>query len=59
MDGQPQPKARGLRLLVAHLQSLDPDQPTARRRLAAALGPRLAHQLVFALASRERGRRAA
>jgi hypothetical protein len=59
MDGQPQPNERGPRLLVAHLRSLDPDRATARERLEAALGPQLAHRLVFALASRQGSRRAA
>jgi hypothetical protein len=50
---------RGPRLLAAHLQSLDPATPTAQERLEAALGPQLAHKLLFALAPRQHGRRAA
>ncbi len=58
MDGQPQPRERGPRLLSAHLRSLDPTAATARERLEAALGPQLARKLVFALAGHG-GRRAA
>jgi hypothetical protein len=43
------PRRRGLPLLVAHCASLDPDTPTARDRLEAAVGAELAHKLVFAL----------
>ncbi len=54
------PHKRGLALLAAHCASLDPDSPTARERLADALGPALAEKLVFALSSgtqsRERSR---
>jgi hypothetical protein len=51
---------RGLDLLLAHVRSLDPDAPTARERLDAALGPELARKLVFALsAGAPRERRAA
>jgi hypothetical protein len=51
---------RGLELLLVHVQSLDPDAPTARERLDAALGPELARKLVFALsAGAPRERRAA
>ena len=59
MNGQPQPRERGPRLLAAHLRSLDPDAVTARQRLEEALGPQLAHKLLFALTSGQGGRRAA
>jgi hypothetical protein len=59
MHEQPQPKTRGLRLLAAHLRSLDPAMPTPRERLERALGAQLAHKLLFALAPGQRGRRAA
>jgi hypothetical protein len=59
MHEQPQPKTRGLRLLAAHLRSLDPDAPSPRERLEQALGPQLAHTLLFALAPGARSRRAA
>lgn len=42
---------RGIELLVAHCASLDPDAPTARERLEAAIGPELARTLVSALAA--------
>ena len=46
--------------IAAHCRSLDPEEPTARARLDAALGPELAAKLVFALAGgRARVRRAA
>ena len=41
---------RGARLLVAHLESLDPEAVQARERLDASLGDELARKLVFALA---------
>lgn len=44
------PHRRGLSLLAAHCVSLDPDALTARQRLDAAIGPELAHKLMFALA---------
>jgi hypothetical protein len=47
----PAPSRRGLGLLVAHCASLDPDTPSARERLDAAVGPELAQKLVFALSS--------
>lgn len=50
---------RGARLLVAHLQSLDPRAVQARERLDVQLGSELAHKLVFALAARPPDRRAA
>lgn len=59
MDGQPQPTERGLRLLAAHLRSLDPETPTAQERVEALLGPQLSHTLLFALVSGHGDRRAA
>src|SRR3954451_20623346 len=50
---------RGERLLVAHLESLDPQAVQARERLEELLGHKLAHKLVFALAPRGSDRRAA
>jgi hypothetical protein len=50
---------RGARLLVAHLQSLDPKAVPARERLDEQLGDKLARKLVFALAPHGSGRRAA
>ncbi|HEX7582194.1 MAG TPA: hypothetical protein VF321_03830 [Gaiellaceae bacterium] len=55
------PGRRGTELLVAHCASLDPPSldpraPTASERLAAALGPELAHKLVFALSTKSPGR---
>ena len=50
---------RGERLLVAHLESLDPQAVPARERLEARLGHKLAHKLVFALAPHGSDRRAA
>jgi hypothetical protein len=50
---------RGERLLVAHLESLDPQAVQARERLEERLGHKLAHKLVFALAPRGSDRRAA
>jgi hypothetical protein len=49
----------GMRLLAAHLDSLDPEVSQARERLDAALGAELARKLVFALAARNPARRAA
>ena len=46
-----EPTDRGMSLLVAHCASFDPDAPTARDRLDAALGPELARKLVSALAA--------
>jgi hypothetical protein len=40
---------RGIELLASHCQSLDPDAPSARERLAAAIGVELANKLVSAL----------
>jgi hypothetical protein len=50
---------RGARLLVAHLESLDPQAVQARERLEERLGNELARMLVFALAPHGSGRRAA
>ncbi len=50
---------RGARLLVAHLQSLDPKAVSARERLSLQLGDELARKLVFALAPHGSDRRAA
>ena len=50
---------RGARLLVAHLESLDPHAIPARERLEIRLGRELARKLVFALAPHRPGRRAA
>jgi hypothetical protein len=47
------PHDRGLSLLAAHCLSLDPHARTARQRLDAAIGPELAHMLVFALSGDE------
>jgi hypothetical protein len=44
---------RGVRLLAAHLDSLDPDAVLARERLELQLGTELAHKLLFALAPQE------
>ncbi|HZT85005.1 MAG TPA: hypothetical protein VE984_06240 [Gaiellaceae bacterium] len=40
---------RGTRLLVAHLESLEPEAVQARERLELELGSELARKLVFAL----------
>ena len=40
---------RGSQLLEAHMRSLDPGEPTARERLAEAIGEPLARKLLFAL----------
>jgi hypothetical protein len=45
----PQQSGRGLALLIQHCASLDPDTPSARERLDAALGADLAQKLVFGL----------
>jgi hypothetical protein len=42
---------RGLALLAAHCTSFDHDASTARKQLDEALGPELAHKLLFALSS--------
>jgi cytochrome c553 len=50
---------RAMRLLAAHLESLDPQAVQARERLEAELGSELARKLVFALAQQRTSRRAA
>jgi ParB-like chromosome segregation protein Spo0J len=50
---------RGARLLVAHLESLDPEATPARKRVAEELGNELTRKLIFALANRRPVRRAA
>jgi hypothetical protein len=40
---------RGSQLLEAHIRSLDPCEPTARERLALAVGETFARKLLFAL----------
>ncbi len=50
---------RGARLLVVHLETLDPQAVPARERLEVKLGDDLARMLVFALAAPRSGRRAA
>lgn len=60
MEDAPQPtELKGLRLLAAHLRSLDPEERQAQLRLDEALGSPLARKLRFALGSGGRGRRAA
>ena len=50
---------RGARLLVAHLQSLDPQAVQARERLDVRRAHARARTLVFARAPQASGRRAA
>jgi len=51
------PHHRGLDLLGAHCDALDPGARTARERLDERIGPELARMLVFALTTeRERDR---
>jgi cytochrome c553 len=50
---------RAMRLLAAHLASLDPQAVQARERLESELGSELARKLVFALAQQRPSRRAA
>jgi hypothetical protein len=50
---------RGVRLLSAHLESLDTEAVSARERLEDELGPELTRKLLFALAPSRTGRRAA
>jgi hypothetical protein len=45
------PHDRGLALLATHCLSLDPLTQSARERLDHAIGPELAHMLVFALSA--------
>jgi len=60
MDVLPQAATdRGVPLLAAHLDSLDPEAVQARERLDVQLGHDLARKLVFALAARQPVRRAA
>lgn len=40
---------RGSQLLIAHMRSLDPDEPTARDRLEETLGERLVREVLLAL----------
>jgi len=40
---------RGSQLLEAHIRNFDPRRPTARERLAQAIGEPLARKLLFAL----------
>jgi hypothetical protein len=48
-----------MRLLAAHLESLDPEAVSARERLVDQLGGELARKLLFALTTGHDGRRAA
>jgi hypothetical protein len=48
-----------MRLLAAHLESLDPEAVPARERLVAQVGGELARKLLFALVTGRSGRRAA
>jgi hypothetical protein len=50
---------RAMRLLAAHLESLDPQAVQARERLEAELGSELARKLIYALAQQRPSRRAA
>ena len=50
---------RGSQLLTIHLESLDLEAVPARERLEIELGRELARKLLFALAPRRPGRRAA
>jgi hypothetical protein len=50
---------RGVRLLAAHLESLDPEGVPARERLEIEIGSELTRKLLFALAPSRTGRRAA
>jgi hypothetical protein len=59
MQNVQQETRRGRCLLVAHLESLDPEAVQARERLDAQLGSELARKLVFALAPHPPSRRAA
>lgn len=51
VTGPQQLRRRGVELLAAHLESLDPQAATARERLDIQLGHELARKLVFALAA--------
>jgi hypothetical protein len=48
-----------MRLLSAHLESLDPEGLTARERLEVEIGVELTRKLLFALGASRPGRRAA
>ena len=48
---------RGVALLASHFRSLDPDAPSARERLAAAIGVEFADTLVCALCNSSPTRR--
>jgi hypothetical protein len=48
-----------MRLLAAHLESLDPEAVPARERLEAQLGGALTRKLLFALTTGRDDRRAA
>jgi hypothetical protein len=48
-----------MRLLFAHLESLDPQAAPARERLEDEIGSELTRMLLFALAPTSTGRRAA
>jgi hypothetical protein len=48
-----------MRLLAAHLESLDPEAVRARERLEVEIGSKLARKLLFALAPTGTGSRAA
>jgi hypothetical protein len=50
---------RGVQLLAAHLESLDPGAASARERLELEIGTELARKLLFALAPGGTDRRAA
>ena len=50
---------KGVRLLAAHLESLDPEAVPARERLEVEIGSELTRKLLFALAPGGTGRRAA
>ena len=47
------PSQGGFGLLAAHCRGIEPYARTARQRLDAAIGPELAHMLVFALSGDE------
>ena len=44
-------RTRGLELLEAHMRSFDPDAPTARERVEAALGEPFTERLLRVLLS--------
>jgi hypothetical protein len=50
---------RGIRLLAAHIRSLDPEERQAQMRLDELLGVPLTRKLLFALATARPSRRAA